>query len=64
MRILCEYGEDKMKQLTCVILGYGDRSERYSAYALSHPEELQVIAVIDIGRIELSETVRADIFIS
>lgn len=38
-----------MKQLTCVILGYGDRSERYSAYALSHPEELQVIAVIDIA---------------
>lgn len=44
-----------MKKLTCAILGYGDRSERYSAYALSHPEELQVIAVIDIATHKLEK---------
>lgn len=32
---------------TCAILGYGDRSGKYSQYAIDHPDELEVIAVID-----------------
>ena len=44
-----------MYKKTCVILGYGDRSERYSAYALNNPNELQVIAVIDIADYKLEK---------
>lgn len=44
-----------MYKKTCAILGYGDRSEKYSAYALSHPDELEVIAVIDIAKHKLEK---------
>ena len=44
-----------MNKKFCVILGYGDRSEKYSDYAFSHPEELQVIAVIDIAKHKLEK---------
>ena len=44
-----------MDKKFCAILGYGDRSERYSEYALSHPDELQVIAVIDIAKHKLEK---------
>lgn len=37
-----------MKQITCALLGYGDRTSRYAEYAVSHPEELKVVAVIDV----------------
>ena len=40
---------------TCAVLGYGDRSEKYSYYALSHPDELRVIAVIDIADYKLEK---------
>lgn len=36
-----------MKQITCAILGYGDRSSRYAEYAVSAPNELSIVAVID-----------------
>ena len=38
-----------MKKMKAVFLGYGDRSGRYSQYALDYPEELEIIAVIDIA---------------
>lgn len=37
-----------MKKISCVILGYGDRSSRYADYAKQVPEELEVVGVIDI----------------
>ena len=48
----------KMKKKTCAILGYGDRSGKYSQYALDHPEELEVIAVIDVAehKLKLAKT--------
>ena len=42
-----------MKKKTCAILGYGDRSSKYSKYALDYPEELEVVAVIDISKHKL-----------
>lgn len=38
-----------MKKIRSVILGYGDRSSRYAAYALENPEELEIVGVIDIS---------------
>lgn len=38
-----------MKKITCVILGYGDRSSRYAEYAVNAPEELEIIGVIDVN---------------
>ncbi len=37
-----------MKQITCALLGYGDRTSRYAEYAVAHPEELKVVAVVDV----------------
>ena len=42
-----------MEKKTCAILGYGDRSSKYSKYALDYPEELEVVAVIDIAEHKL-----------
>ena len=36
-----------MKKLMCVVLGYGDRGERYSDYARVVKDELEVVGVID-----------------
>ena len=36
-----------MKKLKCVVLGYGDRGERYSDYARVEKDELEIIGVID-----------------
>ena len=44
-----------MKKLKCAILGYGDRSYWYSQYAFDRPEELEVIAVIDVNSFKLSQ---------
>ena len=39
-----------MEKKTCVLLGYGNRCQNYSKYALQHPEELEVVGVIDADR--------------
>ena len=44
-----------MEKKTCAILGYGDRSSKYSKYALDYPEELEVIAVIDVAEHKLKK---------
>ena len=36
-----------MKVLTAAVVGFGDRAEIYSKYALRHPELLKITAVID-----------------
>lgn len=36
-----------MKKLTCAVLGYGHRGSSYAVYAKTHPNELEVVAVID-----------------
>lgn len=41
-----------MKKISCVILGYGDRSSRYADYAKQVPEELEVVGVIDINELK------------
>ena len=41
-----------MKKISCVILGYGDRSSRYAEYAKSEPEELEIVGVIDINELK------------
>ena len=38
-----------MNKITCVILGYGDRSSRYAEYAIFHPDELKITGVIDVN---------------
>lgn len=44
-----------MKKLKCAILGYGDRSGRYADYAVSNPEELEIVSVIDINQLKLNQ---------
>lgn len=41
-----------MKQIKCIILGYGDRSSRYAEYATIHPDELEIVGVIDISELK------------
>lgn len=36
-----------MEKITAVVLGYGNRGSIYSDYALTHPEQLQIVAVAD-----------------
>ena len=36
-----------MKHIKAIVVGYGDRGSIYASYALEHPEELQIIAVVD-----------------
>ena len=38
-----------MKKISCVILGYGDRSSRYADYAKQMPDELEVVGIIDVN---------------
>ena len=39
-----------MKQIKAIVVGYGDRGSIYASYALEHPEELQIIGVVDTNK--------------
>lgn len=36
-----------MKKLTAVVIGYGSRGSKYANYACEHPDELEIVAVVD-----------------
>ena len=36
-----------MKQIKAIVVGFGDRGSIYASYSLEHPDELQIIAVVD-----------------
>ena len=38
-----------MKQIKAIIVGYGDRGSIYASYSLERPEELKIVAVVDIN---------------
>lgn len=40
---------NNMNRISCVILGYGDRSSRYAAYAKQKPNELEIVGIIDVN---------------
>lgn len=44
-----------MKKIKAVLLGCGDRGTRYAAYSLTAPEELEVIAAIDVNPLKLRQ---------
>ena len=44
-----------MKKIKCVALGYGDRCIRYTNYSRLHPDELELIGVIDLNPLKLAE---------
>ena len=44
-----------MKKISCVILGYGDRSSRYAEYAKDMPSELEIVGIIDVNELKLSQ---------
>ena len=44
-----------MRKISCVILGYGDRSSRYAEYAQLMPEELEVVGVIDVNQLKRTQ---------
>ena len=44
-----------MKKIKAAVLGYGDRSFQYTKYVFDRPEELEVIAVIDVNEFKLAE---------
>jgi hypothetical protein len=48
-----------MKKITCVILGYGDRSSRYAEYAKLMPNEAEIVGVIDISEMKLKQAQEA-----
>lgn len=36
-----------MKQITVAVVGFGNRAEIYSSYALTHKDEMKIVAVVD-----------------
>ena len=44
-----------MKKLKVVLLGAGNRGQVYCDYSLIHPEELEIIAVIDVNPFKMKE---------
>lgn len=44
-----------MKKIKAVLLGCGDRGMRYSAYSVTAPEELEIVAAIDVNPLKLKE---------
>ncbi len=40
-----------MKQKTFAVIGFGDRGEVYSRYALSHPDEMKIVAVVEPNKV-------------
>ena len=36
-----------MKKVTAVLVGAGGRGNEYSSYSLEHPDELQMVAVVE-----------------
>lgn len=44
-----------MKKLKAVLVGAGDRGCVYADYALRHPEELQIIGVVDVNELRRTE---------
>lgn len=44
-----------MKQLKAVVVGAGNRGCVYADYALTHPEELQIVAVVDMNELRRTE---------
>ena len=43
-----------MKKIKIAVVGFGDRSECYTKYLRSHPEEAEVVAVVDPNPVRLS----------
>ena len=43
------------KKLYTVIVGYGDRGQKYADYALERPQELGIAAVVDPKDFKLQE---------
>ena len=39
-----------MKQIKAIVVGFGDRGSIYASYALEHPDELQIIGVVDTNK--------------
>lgn len=44
-----------MKQIQTVLLGYGNRGGIYADHALDYPDEMRIIAVIEINPVRLAE---------
>ena len=44
-----------MKQIQAVLLGYGNRGGIYADHALDYPEEMKIVAVIEINPVRLEE---------
>ena len=38
-----------MKKVSAAVVGYGDRGSVYSHYAITNPDELEIVAVVDIN---------------
>lgn len=44
-----------MRQIKVAIIGNGDRANCYCKYALSHADELKVVAIVDVQERKLQE---------
>lgn len=44
-----------MKKVTAVVVGYGDRGRRYSVYAVKHPQDLEIVGVVDPKKSQLDD---------
>lgn len=45
-----------MKKIKVVVLGCGDRGNVYASYAKRYPEEMEVVAVVDVDEVSLKVT--------
>ncbi len=46
------------RKLSCIIVGAGHRAVAYASYALSHPEELEVVGVADPSELRRGQTAK------
>ena len=44
-----------MKQLKAVLVGAGNRGCVYADYSLKHPDELQIVGVVDVSELRRKE---------
>ena len=52
-------GKDKgrhMKKIKAVVLGCGDRGNVYASYSIDHPDEMEIVSVVDVDPVALKTT--------
>ena len=44
-----------MKKVTCVVIGYGDRGSVYANFAITNPDEFEIVGVVEPNKFRLNQ---------